>query len=196
MTSAWSLPEALEVAGKDYTIRTDYRAVLDVLAAMNDPELIEPGMSDEEIQWEKCWTMLNIIYVDIDKIPPEHYQEAAQKASDFIDMGIKDDGKRKLHIMDWEQDAPVLIPAVNRVIGKEVRAIEHLHWWTFLGAYMEIGECLFSQIINIRQKRASGKKLEKWEQEFYRANKDLIDLKAKYTEEEKAEQQRLLSVFD
>ena len=51
---------------------------------------------------------------------------------------------------------------------------------------MEIGESLFSSVLNIRQKRAKGKKLEKYEQEFYKDNRNLIDLtvKEKRSEEE------------
>ena len=62
-----------------------------------------------------------------------------------------------------------------------------MHLWTFIGAYMEIGEGLFSNIIHIRQKKAKGKKLEKWEQEFYKENKSLIDFqhKEKRSNEEK-----------
>ena len=29
--------------------------------------------------------------------------------------------------MDWGEDAPIILPAVNRVLGQEVRAVEHLH---------------------------------------------------------------------
>ena len=46
-------------------------------------------------------------------------------------------------------------------------------------------------VLNIRQKKAKGKKLEKYEQEYYRENKNLIDFKAKYTDEEQAEIDRL-----
>ena len=49
--------------------------------------------------------------------------------------------------------------------------MQYLHWWTFLGAYMEIGESLFSQILSVRMKKAKGKKLEDWEREFYKENK-------------------------
>ena len=56
-------------------------------------------------------------------------------------------------LMDWEQDAPIIIPSVNRVLGKEIRALPYLHWWTFMGAYMEIGESLFSQVVSLRKKR-------------------------------------------
>ena len=185
--SAWELPMSLCVGGKLWSIRTDFRAILDILKYFNDTEY-EP---DE--RWEIC---LDILYEDYENMPASCKQEAAEKAIDFIDMGIKDDGKRKPHTMDWEQDAAVIIPSVNRVLGKEVRAIPYMHWWTFLGAYMEIGESLFSQIVNIRQKKMKNKKLEKWEQEFYRDNKELIDLKKKYTQAEKEKQEQLLAILD
>ena len=37
--SAWNLPTTVEVAGRAFAIRTDFRAVLDALAALADPEL-------------------------------------------------------------------------------------------------------------------------------------------------------------
>lgn len=183
----WELPASLQVGGADWKIRTDFRAILDILMFFNDPEY-EP---DE--QWEIC---LDILYEDYREMPGELKQEAAERAIDFIDMGIKDEGNKMPHTMDWEQDAVLIIPSVNRVLGKEIRSIPYMHWWTFLGAYMEIGESLFSQIVNIRQKKAQGKKLEKWEKEFYTANKSMVDLKKKYTEKEKAEQEFLKSLFD
>lgn len=183
----WKLPTSLCVGGEDWNIRSDFRAVLDILKYFSDPDY-EP---DE--QWEIC---LDILYEDYADMPAHLKQEAAKKAMDFINMGAEDDKKPKPRLMDWEQDASIIIPSVNRVLGKEIRALPYLHWWTFLGAYMEIGEGLFSQIIGIRQKKAKGKKLEKWEQEFCRENKELIDLKKKYSEEEKAERDRLLAIFD
>ena len=47
---AWNLPTSLNVGGKDYKIRTDYRVILDILSAMNDPDIFEPGMSQEEMK--------------------------------------------------------------------------------------------------------------------------------------------------
>jgi transcription initiation factor TFIIIB Brf1 subunit/transcription initiation factor TFIIB len=64
-----------------------------------------------------------------------------------------------------------------------------MHWWTFLGYFNEIGEGLLSTVISIRQKKNKGKNLEKYEQEFYRANKSLIDIKARLTPEEQAEKE-------
>jgi hypothetical protein len=86
--------------------------------------------------------------------------------------------------MDWEQDAPLIMPAINKVAGREVRAVEYMHWWTFLGLYMEIGESQFATVINIRQKLQKKKPLEKHEKEYYRQNKAVVDLKKKISSED------------
>jgi len=187
--SAWDLPTSLSVGGKELQIRTDYRAILDILKCFSDPDF------EADEQWEVC---LRILFTDriFENFSSEEMQEAMEMASWFIDMGMKDDGKVKPRTMDWEQDASVIIPSVNRVIGKEIRALEYLHWWTFLGAYMEIGESLFSQILSIRIKKSKGKKLEKWEREFYKENKHLIDMQIRYTEEEKEEKAELIKILD
>lgn len=188
--SAWDLPTALNIHGTEYRIRSDFRAVLDVLTAMNDPDLFLPDADEWEQQAVRMSTMTTIIYPDYELIPRNHYMEACNKAIQFIDMGMKEDNKRPLpRLMDWEQDGQIIIPAINRVIGKEVRALEYMHWWTFLGAYMEIGDCLFSQIVSVRGKKAKHKKLETWEKEFIRENQELVELKKKYTEQELKDQE-------
>lgn len=184
MASAWEFPTSLNIGGVNYEIRTDYRAVLDLLTALNDEELMD---ADPQIEaYMKSRVILEIMFPQCDDIPEEYMQEALDKVIEFIDMGITEDSK-KPKTMDWEQDAPILIPAINKVLNTEIRAQKYIHWWTFLGAYMEIGESLFSNILHIRQKKAKGKKLEKWEQEFYKENKSLIDFKQKNqrSEEEK-----------
>lgn len=176
MGSAWEFPTSLNVGGVDYEIRTDYRVVLDLFAALSDPELTD--LDEQMTSYMQSQVIMQIMFPDCDNIPHEHWQEALNKVSEFIDMGITEDYK-KPKTMDWEQDAPILIPAINRVLNCEIRAQKYIHWWTFLGAYMEIGESLFSNVIHIRQKKATGKKLEKWEQDFYKENKSLIDFKQK-----------------
>ena len=173
--TAWDLPSSLSIGGEDFSIRTDFRAILDILAAYSDPDLEDD---------EKMLVCLSILYVDFEKIPQEHYEEAMKKAIEFIDMGQTPDDKPSPRLMDWEHDAAVIIPEVNKNLGYEVRTSKETHWWTFLGAYMGIGDGLYSNIINIRQKRSKGKKLEKYEQEYYRENKKLIDLPAHLTEEQ------------
>ena len=180
----WELPISLEIGGVGYSIRTDYRVILDILHYFTDPNYDE---------LERQLILIRIIYTDWEKIPGELYGEAVQKAVEFIDMGLTADNSPS--VMDWEQDAQIIIPAVNKVIGKEVRSEPYMHWWTFLSAYMSIGESLFSEVINIRLKKAKGKKLEKYEKDFYNENKQLIDMKTKYSDEEIAEQERLKALL-
>lgn len=173
------LPTSLEVAGQVWKIRTDYRDILTIMEAYNDPELSDT---------EKTLVMLNIVYEDWKQMPRDDYEEAGKKAIWFLNCGQQEETKRPAKkLMDWEQDESVLFPAINRIAGKEVRSLDYLHWWTFIGYYMEIDEGIFSTVLGIRQKKAKGKRLEKWEEEFYRSNKQLCDLKQRYTEEEQAE---------
>ena len=86
--------------------------------------------------------------------------------------------------MDWEQDFPYLIAPINRVAGQEIRAVEYLHWWTFLSYYYEIGDCYFAQIVRIRDLKARGKLTDKTDKEFYRKNREAVDLKMRYSEME------------
>lgn len=192
MTSAWELPTSLTIGGIEYEIRSDFRAVIDILTALNDPDTFDDDPQTEAIIQTNI--ILQILYPNWESIPEKDIEEALRKACEFIDMGISDDTK-KPRVMDWEQDAPIIIPAINKVLEKEVRAEKYIHWWTFLGAYMEIGEGLFSNVIGIRQKKAHGEKLEKWEQKYYKDNKAIIDLKTKYTAEELAEQERLKKIL-
>lgn len=181
--SAYELPTALEIGGKPYAIRSDFRAVLDILMAMNDPELDEQG---------KAVVMLQILFPDWETIPPELTDQALEKACAFIDCGQKGDGKPQPRLLDWEQDAPIIIPAVNNVAHTEIRAMPYLHWWSFWGYFMGIGESLFSSVVSIRQKKARGKKLEKWEQEYYRENKALIDLRRPESRQEQEVKENML----
>ena len=91
-----------------------------------------------------------------------------------------------MRLMNWQQDFKLIASPINHILGYEVRAAEHVHWWTFLGAYMEIGDCTFAQVVSIRKKRAQGKKLDKQAQQFYRDNVDLIEIRVQETDEEKA----------
>lgn len=179
----YDLPTSLEIGGVDYSIRTDFRAILDILIAMNDNEL------DSQC---KYIVLIKIMYPDYEKIPKEYMNEAYEKACEFIDCGQKDDGKNHHKTVDWEQDARIIIPAVNSVAKTEVRALSYLHWWTFFGYFMEIRESLFTSVLNIRQKKASGKRLEKWERDFYKENKNLIDFEKKDSEEVKKEKESLM----
>lgn len=174
------LPETLTAGGREYGIATDYRDITVIMEAYNDPELTAE---------ERSLVMLRYLYDDFGSIPVEFRQEAAEQAVWFLDCGqIEEDNKAMKKLIDWEQDQPILFPAINKVAGCETRSVKYMHWWTFMGYFMEIGgDGLFSQVLSIRQKLSKGKKLEKWEQEFHRNNKALCDIKTRYSQEEQDE---------
>lgn len=174
----YTLPKRLDIHGAEYAIRWDFRAALDICAALSDPEL------DDR---ERALAALMIFYPDFDAMPAEHVQEALRQCFWFLNGGEEERGQRpQRKLMDWEQDFNLIVGPVNRVLGADVRGMEQLHWWTFLAAYMEIGDCLFAQVVAIRKKRAEGRKLSKEDRAFYRENHELVDLRTHYTEEEEA----------
>ena len=168
----YSLPTSLEIDGKQYRIRTDFRDIINIMVALGDPDL------DDEA---KAYVFFTAFFIDP---PPPSLRGAAMEAGfAFINAGMKGSGTGP-KLMDWEQDAPLIMPAVNKVAGKEVRSLDYLHWWTFLGYYMEIGESQFSTVVGIRQKLSKKKKLETYEKEYYRQNKETVDLKKKISSED------------
>lgn len=179
------LPKKLTINGKDYPIlNTDYRNALLIFQAYNDPNL-----SDEE----KVYITLDAL-LGMNNLNSNNAEEAYKKCVWFLDGGV--DYSKKRHdpkVMDWEQDEQMLFSAVNHVAGKELRTETYIHWWTFLGYFNEIQDGLFSYILSIRQKKASGKKLDKAEKEYYKNHKDLIEFKKKLSDEEQAYKDDLLA---
>lgn len=172
----YSLPTSVEVNGTEYAIQSDFRAVLDILTALSDADLSNQ---------DKAEAVLNIFYPWFEEMPASDYQEALNQCFRFIDRGQEPkEQKKQPVVMSWEQDFDMIIAPINRIAGCEVRSLPYLHWWTFVSYYMEIGDCLFAQVVAIRDKKARGKPLDKQDLEFYRRNRDLIDLKTTYTEAE------------
>lgn len=176
------LPEHLNINGVERAIRSDFRVALLVFIAYNDSELSD---------YEKAMVMMECLYEDIWSIPANDRQDAHKRAVWFLDGGKSQNNDSKYNnskkVIDWEQDEQMIFSAINKVAGKETRAVEYMHWWTFLGYFNEIGEGLLSTVINIRNKKNKKKKLEKYEEEFYRENKSMIDIKVKLSAEEQAE---------
>lgn len=181
------LPETLTVSGTDYPIRTDYRNVLQVFEAFQDPELTQ-----EEKWIVAIYLLFEDFFCDDDVLQAMqdgfHLEEATKQISWFISAGQPEKEVLELPTYNWKQDEQMIFSAVNKVAGKETRELEYLHWWTFLGYFMEIRESSFADIVGIRNKLNKRKKLEKHEKEFLAKNKELVKLeKPKSKEEQEAE---------
>lgn len=173
----YDLPTSVEIEGAAYEVRSDYRAALDICAALSDPSLSDG---------DRALVVLDIFYPGFADMPPEHYQEAIRQCFWFINCGSEEENRQKApRLVDWEQDFPYIVAPVNRVCGQEIRAVPYMHWWTFVSYYYEIGgDCTFAQIVHIRDKLARGKTLDKSERVWYRQNRRLVDFKTTYTDAE------------
>lgn len=167
----YDLPTALDVGGVRHEIRSDYRAVLDILAALSDYELSEA---------EKLNVLLNIFYIE----PPEDIEEAVKQCYAFINRFQPENDNTQPKLMDWDQDFGLIADAITIKAGRDIRADGYMHWWTFVGYYMNIGDCFFAQVVSVRKKRAKGQKLDESDREFYRNNRAVIDFTERTTPEE------------
>lgn len=175
-----------EVQQVTYAVHTDYRDILDIIDHLQNTD------DNEQERW---YIAMALFYENWRDIPAQNRQEAAERMAEFIACGKtqgKPGAKREI---DWQQDAELIVGGVNKVAGCEVRALPYLHWWTFIAYFMNIGSGPLATVVGIRHKLAKGQKLEKWEQQFYRENKEIVDLRPQLTKEEEAEKQRLLALL-
>lgn len=174
----YDLPINVKIDREEYKIRNncDYRVILDCIEALND--------SDFTI-YEALTCAKNIFYEEPESI--KNINEAIKQMLIIINNGeeVTEEEQSKPIVMNWQKDFKIIAPAISRVLGYDIRTQDKFtHWYTFIGAYQEIGECLFANIVSIRNKLAKGKKLEKYEQEFYRENRNMIDLPKTLTREQ------------
>ena len=179
----WDYPLSVVIDGEKFEIEgeCDYRVILDCMGVYEDENL--------DIATRHQTAMI-IFYKEPKKIV--NVEEAVKQMLKIIDCDDEESlNESSTHnniqprLMSWKKDFKFIAPAVSRVLGYDVRTPnKYTHWWTFYGAFLEIGECYWSTIISIRKKKIKGEKLEEWEQKVYRENKNDIDLPQNLTDEE------------
>ena len=186
----WALPETVRFAGRAWRVRSDFRDVLALLRWLDgsaDPALTES---------ERWYVALALFYQDFGCIRPENYREACEQMATFIQAGRPDAGPFAPRLMDWQQDAALIAAGVARAAGQDLRALPHLHWWSFLGWFDSIADGPFATVVALRDKLRRGKKLEPWERDYYRAHRAEVDLRRPASPEVDEEKQRLLALLN
>lgn len=179
----YELQTSVEINGASFGIRNkgDFRMVLDCFEALDDIELN---------QISRMYAALIIFYEDINSVEDIHkysdyIQELERQMLIFFNCGDENlesnTGGKKL--VDWQRDSNLIIPAINIIAHTEIRSLEYLHWWTFFGYYMSIGESLFSTVISIRSKQANNEKLEPCEKKFIQNNPEYFNIDYRSTEQ-------------
>lgn len=175
----WQLPVTADIGARHYHLHTDYRDILEIFSYLDDPDV------PEQVRWQIA---IGLFYQE--EVPEEDFSAAAEYLLQFIG-GAQPPRGRSERLLCWQKDAPMIVAEVNKASGQEIRALPHLHWWTFLGWFHTIGEGQLSTVVAIRSKLKKGKPLDAWEKQFYRDNRDLVDLPKRYSREELLQRQKL-----
>ena len=193
----YELPISVTVDNREYAIRKkgDFRMVLDCFNALNDLELEKN---------ERIISSLIIFYQDFtcveDIYDCECVETLAREMMKFFNCGSdgEDERKSNYRLIDWDKDSNLICSAVNKVAGKEIRTEQYIHWWTFMGYYMAIGQSPLSTIVGIRGKIARQEKLEKHEKRFRYDNPQYFNMDYKTLEEREldAEMWKMLEGWD
>ena len=173
MLRGWDLPTRAQIGGQMYELHCDYRDILELFSYFQDPDL------PEYLRWRIA---LALFYEG--QIPEEHRQEAIQYLARFLNGGQEASRTPAPKLLDWQQDAQIIVADINKVAGQEIRSLPFVHWWTFLSWFHAIGEGQLSTLVSLRQKLRKGKKLEDWEKAYYRENRQKVDLQPHYSRAE------------
>lgn len=162
------LPSSLILQGREYAINADFRPCIYIM------QIFERGdLSDHE----KILCMVGILYKDA--IPAPLLEDAAEQAVWFLNGGEENSnssgGRSYGRLMSWKQDLRYILAAVDKVVGDSVRSRAYMHWWDFLSAYYEIGDCTFTTIVHQRKLRKTGKQT-KQDKEWWAENKGIAEL--------------------
>lgn len=182
----YSLPTSITVDGREFHITNngDFRMVLDCFNALNDEELGEDY---------RVLASLLIFFEDFNDLldlneNQEILEDLVMEMYKFFNCGQLTPPGATVNtpVIDWELDSQLIFAAINNVAHYEIRSIEYLHWWTFMGYFLSIGESVLSNVVSIRNKIVKGKKLEKWEKEFKRDNPEYFNWRRESIEEREA----------
>lgn len=190
----YSLPTTIELNDREYHIRAggDYRVVLDCFNVLNDLELEEN---------ERTLAFLYIFYEDFETLEEvlkeTDLQGLLDNAFRFINCNQDDCPSRKVNYkaIDWNSDEQLICSAINAVARTEVRNVEYMHWWTFLGYFNSVGESTLSTVVSIRTKIAKGEKLEKYEKKFINDCPQYFTFDTR-TQEQKEEDDLILKLWN
>ncbi len=166
--SAYDLPTSLQVRGVAYPINYGWKNAIETLCILGNPDI------DAAI---KTLAMVDKVFGNLETIPPEAVLEAASAAREFLDCGEVPDKTPGPKLMDWEQDAQLIVSAINKEAGFDIRTNPELHWWTVYDWFRNSSGGLWSNVLHIRLKLSRHEELTKEEQRWYKKNAAMVDLK-------------------
>lgn len=158
------LPIKIKVGEEIIDINADFRNCLQIILAYEDKELT--------IQ-EKHFIMLSRLY----KTMPQDIEKGILQGIKFLNCGEEvkstNDSSR---VYSFQKDAKYIYPAVSQASKVDLETIPFFHYWKFFYYFLDISnDCVFSNIVSLRQKKNKGKLTDE-EKKVYRESLDILDL--------------------
>ena len=167
----YTIPVSVDVRDTTFNIRNkgDYRVILDCFAVLDDSELEQ----DERLLG--CLIIFYDNFIDelnAGRITSDDLELLVSEMYKFFNCGNSESSspKHDYKLVDWDGDSQLICSAINKIANTEIRAVPYLHWWTFMGYYIAVGEGVLSTVIGIRDKIINSKKMAKWENQFVADN--------------------------
>lgn len=152
---------------------------------------ISQCLADEELsQTERFFTAVNLLFPD-DEHRPE-IKEAAEGLTWFLneyhhDNNVKE--KSEVIVMDFDIDQWRIYAAFRNQYNIDLNT-ERMHWFVFIGLLANLDECAFTNVMNIRQKKITGK-MSQEERKSIMAAKRVFEIKHKEEPLSEQEKQRI-----
>ena len=114
-------------------------------------------------------------------------KQLVEKMFWFFNCGQEESKRSSPRLINWDKDEQLVCSAVNKVASKEIRAEKYIHWWTFMGYYLAVGDSALSTVVSIRYKITHNEKLEKHERKFREENPQYFNWDNKTAQQHEAE---------
>lgn len=172
-----------------YPIDTDFQTGIMISQCLEDKELSER---------EKIYTALSLLFPQEDMRPP--FSEAVEALEWWMTEFNHDKHKKQEsgpRAVDFDIDQWRIYAAFLNQYGIDLNNTK-MHWFCFMGLLSNLEECSFSRVIDIRQKKITGK-MQKEEKKYFIEMKKVYALRDEekpLTEEEKAREAEALELFN
>ncbi len=131
---------------KGYPIDSDFQTGIQISQCLEDNELSE---------YERLVVTCRLLF----KIIPEDIVDCVNGITWFLNGWNTDNHKKsdnKERVIDFEQDQWRIYAAFKSQYGIDLN-VDKLHWFSFMGLLSNLEECAFTRVLEIRQKKLTGK---------------------------------------
>lgn len=129
-----------------YPIDSDFQTGIKISQCLEDKELSE---------YERLAVACNLLF----EVIPEDINVCIRGITWFLNGWVTDNHKKedsRERVIDFDQDQWRIYSAFKSQYGIDLNT-DKLHWFSFMGMLSNLEECAFTRVVEIRQKKITGK---------------------------------------